>query len=171
MRYISCLYILFLLSANLWAIDIPISITGKIAIPPCQINGNEPVNVDFGNIRATDLEINEYIKKISFPISCQYHQGNAYVKVTGPTLNDDDNILATNINGLGIALYQGEGTINHLIIGNGESNHGYKIINALSDKNTEKSAFTFTAKLYKKQGTIVNSGEFNAAALVEIVYM
>lgn len=45
-----------------------------------------------------------------------------------------DNVLATNIDGLGIELYQGEGTGNYLILGNGNSGYGYKVTNALSEK-------------------------------------
>lgn len=42
--------------SDLWAVDIPINITGTIIIPPCQINNSNPVDVDFGNIRVSELE-------------------------------------------------------------------------------------------------------------------
>ena len=31
--------------SDLWAVDIPINITGTIVIPPCQINNSNPVDV------------------------------------------------------------------------------------------------------------------------------
>lgn len=157
--------------SDLWAVDIPINITGTIVIPPCQINNNNPVDVDFGNIRVSELDTKEHIKVVSFPIYCPYHQGEAYVKITGQRMTGKDNVLATNIDELGIELYQGEGTGNYLILGNGNSGYGYKVTNALSEKNVERTTFTFTAKIYKAQGVTINSGEFSASALINIVYL
>ncbi|HAY0237685.1 TPA: fimbrial protein [Escherichia coli] len=157
--------------SDLWAVDVPVNITGTIIIPPCQINNSNSVNVDFGNVRVSELDTKEHIKVVSFPIYCPYHQGKAYVKMTGQSMAGKDNILATNIDGLGIELYQGEGTGNHLILGRGSSEYGYEIINALSDKNVEKTTFTFTAKIYKIKDVIVNSGAFEASALIDIVYL
>lgn len=93
--------------SDLWAVDIPINITGTIIIPPCQINNSNPVDVDFGNIRVSELDTKEHIKVVSFPVYCPYHQGEAYVKMTGQSMTGKDNVLATNIDGLGIELYQG----------------------------------------------------------------
>lgn len=158
--------------SDLWAVDIPINITGTIVIPPCQINNSNPVDVDFGNIRISELDTKEHIKVVSFPIYCPYHQGEAYVKMTGQSITGKDNVLATNIDGLGIELYQGgEGTGNHLILGSGSSGYGYEVINALAEKNVERTTFTFTAKIYKAEGVTINSGEFSASALINIVYL
>lgn len=52
--------------SDLWAVDIPINITGTIIIPPCQINNSNPVDVDFGNIRVSELDTKEHIKVVSF---------------------------------------------------------------------------------------------------------
>ena len=54
--------------------------------------------------------------------------------MTGQSMTGKDNVLATNIDGLGIELYQGEGTGNRLILGSGSSGYGYEVINALSEK-------------------------------------
>ncbi|EFN8479515.1 type 1 fimbrial protein, partial [Escherichia coli] len=64
MRIITC-FIITLLLSKAWAVDIPINITGSIIIPPCEINNGDAINVDFGNIRATELEKREYKKTVS----------------------------------------------------------------------------------------------------------
>ncbi|MCM4428820.1 fimbrial protein, partial [Escherichia coli] len=53
-------FIINLLLSKAWAVDIPINITGSIIIPPCEINDGNAINVDFGNIRTTELEKHEY---------------------------------------------------------------------------------------------------------------
>ncbi|EES6429689.1 fimbrial protein [Escherichia coli] len=170
MRIIICFIITSLLS-KVWAVDIPINITGSIIIPPCEINNGNAINVDFGNIRATELEKREYKKTVSFPVNCLYYQGDAYVKITGQTMDGKENVLATNINGLGIALYQGDGEVNHLKLGDGSSGYGYKDIGSLSDKNVANAIFTFTAKVYKNDNFSINEGEFNATALINVTYL
>lgn len=171
MRIIVFLLTFLSFLSDLWAVDIPINITGTIIIPPCQINNSNPVDVDFGNIRVSELDTKEHIKVVSFPIYCPYHQGEVYVKMTGQSMTGKDNVLATNIDGLGIELYQGEGTGNHLILGSGSSGYGYEVINALAEKNVERTTFTFTAKIYKKENATINPGEFNASVIMDIVYL
>lgn len=159
------------LLSKAWAVDTLVNITGTIIIPPCEINNGNAVNVDFGNIRISELENHGNRKIVSFPINCSYHQGNAYVKITGPAMYGKDHILTTNVNGLGIALYQGESGVNHLRLGDGPSGHGYKEIDALSDKNAERSLFTFTASIYKVENITINGGEFKTTALIHIIYL
>ncbi|HDY1778226.1 TPA: fimbrial protein [Escherichia coli] len=157
--------------SDLCAVDIPVNITGTIIIPPCQINNNNPVDVDFGNIRVSELDAKEHIKVVSFPVYCPYHQGKAYVKMTGKGMAGKDNVLETNIGGLGIELYQGEGTGKHLILGGGASGYGYEVINSFSERNVRESMFTFTAKIYKEGSATINPGEFNASAIMDIAYL
>lgn len=86
-------------------------------------------------------------------------------------MDGNDNVLATNINGLGIALYQGEEGVNYLKVGDGSSGHGYKETDALFDKNVANALFTFTAKIYKSDNISINGGEFNTTALINIIYL
>lgn len=72
---------------------------------------------------------------------------------------------------LALNFIRGEGTGNHLILSSGSSGYGYEVINALSEKNVERTTFTFTAKIYKAEGVTINSGEFSASALINIVYL
>lgn len=171
MRITVFLLTLLSFSSDLWAVDIPVNITGTIVIPPCQINNGNPVDVDFGNIRVSELDTKEHIKVVSFPIYCPYHQGEAYVKMAGQSMTGKDNVLVTNIDGLGIELYQGERAGNQLILGSGSSGYGYEVINALSEKNVERTTFTFTAKIYKSKESVINPGDFRASALIDIAYL
>lgn len=171
MRLIFFFFLFFILLNKSWPLDIPVNITGVIIIPPCEINNGNPINVDFGNIRATELDNIEHIKTVKFPVYCPYHQGSAYVKITGNNINGRDNVLSTNINGLGIELYQGETTAIPLVLGGGSSGNGFEVTDVFSDKNIDRFSFTITAKVYKDKDVIINSGEFYATALIDIVYL
>ncbi|EOC5745170.1 fimbrial protein, partial [Cronobacter sakazakii] len=113
---------LLLLSSRTLAMDIPVEITGVIQVPPCQVNNGEIIEVNFGDISVTDVSNQRNRRKVTIPITCGYAQGTAYVKVTGTPMGSNKNVLMTNINNFGIALYQGDGTARNLILGEGTNN-------------------------------------------------
>ncbi|HAN6894779.1 TPA: fimbrial protein [Escherichia coli] len=154
------------------AVDIPINITGIIQIPPCQINQGRPVEVDFGDVLIVDVENKQNWKKVSIPVTCSYTQGIPYVKVTGTMLKNHRNILATNVENFGIALYQGDGTITKLLIGdgkhNGQDSIGYPVEAGLTGQ--ESGTFTFTAIPYKEGNKELPASAFSASANMSISY-
>ncbi|EFH6364510.1 fimbrial protein, partial [Escherichia coli] len=81
-------------------------------------------------------------------------------------------VLMTNINDFGIALYQGDGTTQKLILGEGRGDGnetiGYPIETGISGK--EKGTFTFTAVPYKDGNSELKTGGFSAAANISIRY-
>ncbi|HDW7645036.1 TPA: fimbrial protein [Escherichia coli] len=165
-------FILYIASFQVSAIDIPIKITGIVQIPPCKINNGNEIIVYFKSISITDLSNGKNWREVSVPVSCTYSQGTAYVKIKGTALGSNDNVLATNINNFGIALYQGTGTTTKLILGDGEYNGqnsiGYPIKSGLTGK--ENGLFTFTAVPFKEGSDELSAGEFSASANMSISY-
>lgn len=161
-----------LLSYRMLAMDIPVEITGVIQVPPCQVNNGEIIEVNFGDVSVADVSNQRNRRKVIIPVTCGYAQGTAYVKVTGAPLGSNKNVLMTNINNFGIALYQGDGTTQKLILGEGgrddNETTGYPIETGISGK--EKGTFTFTAIPYKEGSGELKTGSFFATANISIRY-
>ncbi|HFG3511669.1 TPA: fimbrial protein [Escherichia coli] len=159
-------------SIQVLAVDVPIKIVGTIQIPPCQVNNGEMIEVNLGDISVTDVENKRNQRKISVPVTCRYAQGTAYIKITGTPLGKNTNVLVTNVDNFGIALYQGDGTITKLVLGdgkyNGQNSIGYPIETGLTGK--ESGTFTFTAAPYKEENKDLTAVAFTASANMNISY-
>ncbi|WP_414667650.1 fimbrial protein [Escherichia coli] len=164
---------LLLTSAQVLAVDVPIKITGTIQIPPCQVNDGKTIVVDFKDVSVTDVANARNRRKVDVPFRCSYSQGTAYVKVTGTQLGSNTNVLKTDVDNFGIALYQGDGTTVKLVLGNGKHNGkdsiGYPIQAGLSGK--ESGTFTFTAIPFKEGNKELAAGAFTASANMSISYL
>lgn len=160
---------LLLTSAQALAEDVPINITGTIQIPPCQVNDGKTIVVDFGDVSVADVANERNRRKVTVPVKCSYAQGTAYVKVTGTQLSNNTNVLKTDVDNFGIALYQGDGTVTKLLLGNGPNSFGYPIQTGLSGK--ENGAFTFTAIPFKEGNKDLMAGAFVASANMSITYI
>lgn len=165
--------VLLLTSTQVLAVDIAIKITGTIQIPPCQVNEGKVIVVDFKDVSVTDVTHEQNRRKVDVPFRCSYAQGEAYVKVTGTQLGSNTNVLKTNIDDFGIALYQGDGTAIRLELGegkyNGQDSIGYPIQTGLSGK--ENGMFTFTAIPFKVGDKNLTTGSFFASANMSISYL
>ncbi|HAW0905886.1 TPA: fimbrial protein [Escherichia coli] len=154
------------------SVDIPINITGIIQIPPCQVNNGKVIEVEFGNVSVTDVANERNRRKVTVPVTCDYAQGRAYVKVIGSQLGSNTNVLATDVSNFGIALYQGDGTSIKLTLGDGTNNGqdfiGFPIQTGLSGK--ESGTFTFTAIPFKEGNTELETRAFRASANMSISY-
>ncbi len=158
------------------AVDVNIKITGEIYIPPCRINGNNAdIDVTFPAMSLYEVDgiKNPVTKTVS--VICDYYEGKPYIRVTGTPLSGaGDNVLQTNILGLGIALYQGEdvNTSYPLRTGAGEQGlYGYEITRGLANMNTNSGQFTFTAVPYKHGSGTLTAGTFSATATMSISYL
>lgn len=161
-----------LTSTQALAVDVPIKITGTIHIPPCEVNEGREIVVDFKDVLVTDVANKNNRRKVDVPFKCSYSLGTAYVKVTGTQLGSNTNVLKTNIDNFGIALYQGEGTTTKLVLGdgkhNGQESVGYPITTGLSGK--ERGTFIFTALPFKEGNKEMAAGAFEASANMSISY-
>ncbi|EKR2566580.1 fimbrial protein, partial [Escherichia coli] len=158
--------------AQTLAVDVPIKITGTIQIPPCEVNEGREIVVDFKDVSVTDVANDRNRRKVDVPFRCSYSQGKAYVKVAGTQLGSNTNVLKTDVDNFGIALYQGEGTATKLVLGdgkhNGQDSIGYPIQSGLSGK--ESGTFTFTAIPFKEGNKELTAGAFTASANMSISY-
>ena len=90
--------------------------------------------------------------------------------MTGQSMTGKDNVLGQILMDLELNFIRG-GTGNHLILGSGSSGYGYEVINALSEKKMLRGRRSRLQQKYKAEGVTINSGEFSASALINIVYL
>lgn len=170
-HYFYLLFLFFPLKG--YCIDYPISISGNVIRTPCTINNGGQVTIDFSDISTLDVGKDKLKKEVKLNVSCGYYNLNPYVKLTGNKFGAYDNILATDNKNLGIALYQGSGTTNKLIIGEGTMMQGrgigYKIIDGIN-KYAADFTFTFTALPFSNNPNALLSGSFSAVANLSIIY-
>ncbi|HBB6350187.1 TPA: fimbrial protein, partial [Escherichia coli] len=150
------LFVLFTFVNSVRAVDVPVRIYGTIIIPPCEINSGEPVNVDFGNVQEEKINSRTYDKKIIVPVRCPYHQGGVSLTITAASIIENADVVATDIEGLGILLYE-EGNNKPLSLNNAAT-----ISTGLRGKGEEYSDFTFIASLYKYGKNKLKKGVFRA---------
>lgn len=159
------LFVLFTFVNSVRAIDVPVRIYGTIIIPPCEINSGEPVNVDFGNVQEEKINSRTYDKKIIVPVRCPYHQGDVSLTITAASIIENADVVATDIEGLGILLYE-EGNNKPLSLNNAAT-----ISTGLRGKGEEYSNFTFIASLYKYGKNKLKKGVFRATVMIDIYYI
>ena len=159
------LFVLFTFVNSVRAVDVPVRIYGTIIIPPCEINSGEPVNVDFGNVQEEKINSRTYDKKIIVPVRCPYHQGDVSLTITAASIIENADVVATDIEGLGILLYE-EGNNKPLSLNNAAT-----ISTGLRGKGEEYSNFTFIASLYKYGKNNLGIGVFRATVMIDIYYI
>ena len=159
------LFVLFTFVNSVRAVDVPVRIYGTIIIPPCEINSGEPVNVDFGNVQEEKINSRTYDKKIIVPVRCPYHQGDVLLTITAASIIENADVVATDIEGLGILLYE-EGNNKPLSLNNAAT-----ISTGLRGKGEEYSNFTFIASLYKYGKNKLKKGVFRATVMIDIYYI
>lgn len=170
---LSLLYISF--SGN--TAEVMLNVSGTVTVPPCTINNGQTIEVNFGNIVIPDISNSKYYKTTTVPVNCANYLGVPYVKIIGSQLSGADlNVLSTNINGYGIALYQGADISRPMTIGNGLANGqgefiGYQIQTGLSGINVVDSSFTFTSVPYNNGSVELSAGTFSASASMSISYL
>lgn len=172
-RRFLCLFLL-LISFRCYSYDINVNITGEVYIPPCIINNNQVINIDFGKINISDIDGYKNFETVSIPISCNRFQGVPHIKVSGQLLDGaPDNVLSTNTPFLGVALYTGEGVdeSNRIKVGGGSTGYGNKINEGLSPIGTEIGKLTLTAVPYTSNRYALGTGQFKSSALISMTYL
>lgn len=83
-----------------------VTIRGVIlAPPPCIINGGQKIDIDFGEIMSTRIDGIAYKKPVNYTIACEKMPSQAMkMSVEGNPASFDSQSLATNIDGLGVAV-------------------------------------------------------------------
>jgi type 1 fimbria pilin len=79
-----------------------------VAPPPCVINDDRPIDVEFGDVMTTRVDGDNYKMPVNYTLSCTGGTSNAMkLQVKGTGAAFDAAVLQTNQTGLGIELRQG----------------------------------------------------------------
>lgn len=77
--------------------------------PPCTVNNNEPIVVDFGNeVMTTRIDGANYRKPVTFTVDCSQAVSLAQkIRISGTTAAFNSDVLAGDQSGFGFAFSQG----------------------------------------------------------------
>nr|WP_229655838.1 fimbrial protein [Pantoea sp. 201603H] len=126
-----------------------------VAPPPCIINDNRPIEVEFGDVMTTKVDGMNYRMPVNYTLSCEGESSNAMqLEVQGTGAAFDNTVLQTNKDGLGIKLMR---------------------VGADLPVNTPvpfiyPNAPELWAIPVKETGVALTTGEFSAAASMRVDY-
>ncbi|HHR6038868.1 TPA: fimbrial protein [Providencia alcalifaciens] len=126
-----------------------------LAPPPCVINDDRPIDVEFGDVMTTRVDGNNYKIPVNYTLSCTGSTSNAMklqVKGTGATF--DATVLQTNKTGLGIELQQDGGKL---------------AVNKWLNFTYPNKPELWVVPV-KQSGAILTGGEFSAGATMAVDY-
>lgn len=87
--------------------NITVKVT-MVAPPPCIINDNRPLEVEFGDVITSKVDGINYRMQVNYTLSCDAAASNAMqLEVHGNGASFDNTVLQTNKDGLGIKLMRG----------------------------------------------------------------
>ncbi|EIM8480856.1 fimbrial protein [Serratia marcescens] len=126
-----------------------------VAPPPCIINDDRPIEVEFGDVMTTRVDGNNYKMPVNYSLSCTDASSNAMkLQVQGNGAGFDGTVLQTNKTGLGIELRQGDSKL----AVNSWLNFTYPNKPELWAVPVKQSSATLTG------------GEFSAGATMKVAY-
>ncbi|WP_080695290.1 fimbrial protein [Pantoea ananatis] len=79
-----------------------------VAPPPCVINDDRPVEVEFGDVMTTRVDGSNYRRPVNYTLSCTGTSNAMKLQVKGNGAAFDVTVLQTSKTGLGIKLLQGD---------------------------------------------------------------
>ncbi|WP_253893527.1 fimbrial protein [Serratia marcescens] len=134
------------------------TVTVKVTVmapPPCVINGNRTIEVDFNEVVIAQIDGKNYRTPVRYSLSCSGQSKNAMkLQVQGTGAPFDTSVLKTNKTGLGIQLQQGDSKL------------------ALNSwlNFTYPNAPTLWVVPIKQSGAALSGGEFTAGATMKVDY-
>ncbi|MFV8987814.1 fimbrial protein [Serratia fonticola] len=135
----------------------PVNIRGTVILPPpCTINNNQTIWVDFGDeVMTTRIDGVNYKQTISYSLSCDIQKSNDLkMRIQGGPAGFGTGLLGTNNGDLGIALYYGTQRLN---------------INTWFNYTYPTQPVLYAVPV-KRSGATLAGGEFNASATLLIDY-
>ncbi|KFL05470.1 fimbrial family protein [Serratia marcescens] len=126
-----------------------------VAPPPCVINDDRPVEVEFGDVMTTRVDGDNYKMPVNYTLSCSGGTSNAMkLQVKGNGAAFDATVLQTNKTGLGIELRQGDGKL---------------AVNSWLNFTYPNKPELWAVPV-KQAGTTLTGGEFSAGATMAVDY-
>lgn len=143
---------LMTLASNMAYVTVSVTV---VQPPPCTINDDQPIEVDFGDVMTTRVDGINYRMPVNYALSCSNASSNAMkLQVNGSGASFDSTLLRTNKTGLGIELRQG--------------NNKLPVNRWLSFTYPQKPELW--AIPVKQSGTTLTGGEFTAGATMKVAY-
>ncbi|TQI82243.1 type 1 fimbria pilin [Serratia fonticola] len=134
-----------------------VNIRGTVILPPpCTINNNQTIRVDFGDeVMTTRIDGVNYKQVISYTLDCDIQKTNDLkMSIQGGPAGFNSGLLSTNKPDLGIALYQGTQQVN---------------INSWFNYTYPNQPVLYAVPV-KRSGATLTGGEFAASATLLIDY-
>ncbi len=135
-----------------------ITVQVTIYTPPCEVNNNQVIDVDFGdNIITTDVAAGMIEKPVNYTIDCSSADTSKQLKMTisGMGADFDDTVLKTSIPELGVKI---------------KANGSDYPVNTDLNFGTANSKPVLTALLVQQPGTRLPTGGFSASANMRVDY-
>ncbi|MGK9009927.1 fimbrial protein [Serratia marcescens] len=147
---------LMLFGPSVQAVTKTIRVTVTIIVPPCVINNNNLIEVNFGNdVMTTRIDGNYKKQPVVYSVECKNAPNNAMkLQVQGTGADFDSKVLKTNKGGLGVALLR-----------NGTRQPINSWVNF-----TYPNLPTLEAVPVKQAGASLSGGAFSAGATMKVEY-
>ncbi|MBE0150343.1 fimbrial protein [Serratia sp. PL7] len=134
-----------------------VTVTVTVQAAPCEINGGQPIEVDFGDdLITTRVDGHNYRKPVPYSLDCQGATSNAMtLEIQGTSAGFGFNVLGTDKANLGIAMMLSDGQpipINSPI------------------RFTYPNVIGLAAVPVKFPGTTPQAGGFSAGAVLKVGY-
>ncbi|MDK9637845.1 fimbrial protein [Enterobacter hormaechei] len=138
------------------AFSLNVTVSGTVIDPPCVINGNAPINIDFGNnILIGRIDGNAYEQPIPYTLDCSTATAKTLkLQLKGNGATFDPTVLRTSKAALGIEL----------------KSNGSKLAVNNWENFTDPARPTLSAVLVKNGGGMLTGGAFTATSTLLVDY-
>ncbi|EQC2551422.1 fimbrial protein [Enterobacter sichuanensis] len=128
--------------------------------PPCEINGGQPVEIDFGEVGINKIDGENYTRTFTLTYDCQGASTDKIIRYLGSATAFDTAAVQSNIADFGIRLAHRtpEGEVTPLTVGS--------TLRLTADVGSS----TFVVTPVKKAGAELREGAFNAGATLQLNY-
>lgn len=144
--------------------EMAINMHGNLIVPPCTVNGDAALAVDFGALSIDSIDPNDFdsAQLTTIVFDCPYAQGVPWVSLTGTrATGGGPATLATSLPNLGIEIMQGSTGYNYVNVNSGE---------AIASDALNGNQFTFRGVLWNGSGNPLVAGQFTATVTMAIHY-
>jgi type 1 fimbria pilin len=141
-------------AANSATVTVTVKVT-VVAPPPCTINDDRPIEVEFGDVLVPQIDGSNYRMPVNYTLSCESGSSNAMIlQVAGNGASFDGTVLGTNKTGLGVALLRGDSK---------------QAINSWMNFTYPNKPELWAVPV-KQGGATLTGGEFSAGATMKVAY-
>ncbi|OKB68843.1 exotoxin [Serratia marcescens] len=145
-------------TSSMMAGAVSTTVTVKVTVvapPPCVINNDRVIDVEFGEVMTTRIDGNNYRVPVNYTLSCVGASSNLMkMKLEGYGAGFNSTLLATSIAGLGIQLQQGD----------------QKLAPNTWLNFTYPNKPELWAVPVKQSGVALSGGEFYSGAVIQVAY-